>query len=312
MSDPLSLWNAGEAKERILRFVLSTTLDGSEHYLAPEDRIAVFDNDGTLWVEQPYYTQLQFAVDRLRDLAPQHPEWRDDPALRAALDEDIEAMAAQGMAGIAKIAAVSHTGITTEELAEAVREWIATARHPRFDRLYTELIYRPQLQLVDFLRTHGYRVHIVSGGGVEFMRAWAEDVYGIPPEQVVGTSVKTRYELRDGRGVLMQLPEIDLVDDGPGKPVGINKYIGRRPVIAVGNSDGDLEMLQYTTTGDGPSLGVYIHHDDAEREYAYDRGSPDRRAGQGAGRGGAARLDCGEHAQGLEPDFCVEGDTPTQ
>ncbi len=177
------------------------------------------------------------------------------------------------MAGLARIAAVSHTGVTTEELADVVRKWIATARHPRFDRLYTELIYQPQLQFMDFLRTHGYRVHIVSGGGVEFLRAWAEDVYGIPPEQVVGTSVKTSYELRDGRGVLVQLPEIDLIDDGPGKPVGVNKYIGRRPVIAVGNSDGDLEMLQYTTTGDGPGLGVYIRHDDAEREYAYDRGS---------------------------------------
>ena len=273
IEDPLSLWNAGQAKERILRFILGTTLEGSESYVEPVDRIAVFDNDGTLWAEQPYYTQLQFAIDRMRDLASQHPEWQDDPALKAALDEDVEAMAAQGMAGIAKIVAVSHTGITTEELAVIVRKWIASARHPHFDRPYTDLIYQPQLQLMDFLRSQGYRTYIVSGGGVEFLRAWAQDVYGIPPEQVVGTSVMTSYELRDGRGVLLQLPEIDLVDDGPGKPVGINKYIGRRPIIAVGNSDGDLEMLQYTTTGDRPGLGVYIHHDDAKREFAYDRGA---------------------------------------
>jgi phosphoglycolate phosphatase-like HAD superfamily hydrolase len=273
IEDPLSLWNAGKAKERILRFILGTTLEGSESYVEPVDRIAVFDNDGTLWAEQPYYTQLQFAIDRMRELALQHPEWQDDPALKAALDEDVEAMAAQGMAGIAKIVAVSHTGITTEELAHIVRKWITSARHPHFDRLYTDLIYQPQLQLMDFLRSQGYRTYIASGGGVEFLRAWAQDVYDIPPEQVVGTSVKTSYELRDGRGVLLQLPEIDLVDDGPGKPVGINKYIGRRPIIAVGNSDGDLEMLQYTTTGDRPGLGVYIHHDDAKREFAYDRGA---------------------------------------
>ena len=272
-TDPLSLWNAGEMKERIIRFVLGTTREGSETYVAPVNRVAVFDNDGTLWVEHPYYTQLRFALDHMQALAPEHPEWNDDPLLQAALAEDIEGIAAGGMAAVAKIVAVSHTGVTTEELAGIVLDWIATQRHPRFDRLYTDLIFQPQLQLLEFLREHGYRTYIVSGGGVEFLRAWAQDIYGIPPEQVVGTSVKTAYELRDGRGVLMQLPEIDLVDDGPGKPVGINKYIGRRPIIAVGNSDGDLEMMQYTTTGDGPALGIYIHHDDAEREYAYDRGA---------------------------------------
>jgi phosphoglycolate phosphatase-like HAD superfamily hydrolase len=269
--DPLSMWHPGEAKERILRFVLGTTLEGSETYVAPAQRVAVFDNDGTLWVEQPYYTQLRFAFDRIGALAAGHPEWQDDPVLRAAIDQNMDAISAHGMAGLAKIVAASHSGITTEELADVVRDWIATARHPRFDRPYTELIYQPQLQLMAFLRTHGYRNYIVSGGGVEFMRAWAEDVYGLPPQQVIGSSAKTVYELRDGRGVLLQLSEIDLVDDGPGKPVGINRYIGQRPTIAVGNSDGDLEMLQYTTSGDGPSLGIYIHHDDAEREYAYDR-----------------------------------------
>jgi hypothetical protein len=182
-------------------------------------------------------------------------------------------LATYGLEGIAKIVAVSHTGISTEALTASVRDWIATARHPHFDRLYTDLIYQPQLQFMDYLRAHGYRTYIVSGGGVEFMRAWVEDIYGIPPEQVIGSSAGTAYEVQDGRGVLMQLPEIDLVNDGPGKPVGINKFIGRRPTIAVGNSDGDLEMLQYTTSGEGPRLGVYIHHDDGEREFAYDRGA---------------------------------------
>jgi len=273
MQDPLSLWNAGPTKERILTFVLGTTRTDSPDYVTPHNRIAVFDNDGTLWVEQPMYTQLRFALERLEESANDHPEWRQDPVLTAALDHDIEALAGFGMAGLGKIFAASHTGITTEELAETVRSWIAGARHPTLDRLYPELIFQPQLQLMDFLRAHGYRTYIVSGGGVEFMRAFADDVYGVPPEQVIGSSVETVYELRDGRGVLVQMPAIDLVDDGPGKPVGINKFIGHRPTIAVGNSDGDLEMLQYTTTGDGPSLGIYIHHDDAEREFAYDRGA---------------------------------------
>jgi phosphoglycolate phosphatase-like HAD superfamily hydrolase len=273
MQDPLSLWNAGPAKERILKFVLRTTLPDSPDYVTPHNRIAVFDNDGTLWVEQPMYTQLRFALERLEELANDHPEWRQDPVLTAALNHDMEALAGFGMAGVGKIFAVSHTGITTEELAETVRSWIGSARHPTLDRLYPELIFQPQLQLMDYLRAHGYRTYIVSGGGVEFMRAFADEVYGVPPEQVIGSSVETVYELRDGRGVLVQMPAIDLVDDGPGKPVGINKFIGHRPTIAVGNSDGDLEMLQYTTTGDGPSLGIYIHHDDAEREFAYDRGA---------------------------------------
>ncbi len=273
IQDPLSLWNPGPTKERILKFVLSTTIADGSNFVAPRDRIAVFDNDGTLWVEQPMYTQLRFSLDRLAILADDHPEWREDPVLAAALNEDIATLADYGLAGVGKIVAASHTGITTEELADRVREWIETARHPTLDKLYAELIFQPQLQLMDYLRAHGYRTYIASGGGVEFMRAFAEDVYGIPPEQVIGSSVKTAYEMRDERGVLLQLPEIDLVDDGPGKPVGINKFIGRRPIIAVGNSDGDLEMLQYTTTGDGPRLGIYIHHDDAQREFAYDRGS---------------------------------------
>ena len=273
MQDPLSLWNAGPTKERILTFVLGTTRADSPDYVTPHNRIAVFDNDGTLWVEQPMYTQLRFALERLEELADDHPEWRQDPVLTAALDHEIEALAGFGMAGLGKIVAASHTGITTEELAETVRSWIAGARHPTLDRLYPELVFQPQLQLMDYLRAHGYRTYIVSGGGVEFMRVFADEVYGVPPEQVIGSSVETVYELRDGRGALVQMPAIDLVDDGPGKPVGINKFIGHRPTIAVGNSDGDLEMLQYTTTGDGPSLGIYIHHDDAEREFAYDRGA---------------------------------------
>ncbi len=271
--DPLSLWNAGDAKARIRHFVHRTTQADGPDFIEPTDRIAVFDNDGTLWVEQPFYTQLRFGLESLQAQAADHPEWQDDPIMAAALQEDIEALASFGLPGIAKIVAATHTGMTTEELASHVRAWIETARHPDLDRRYVDLIYQPQLQLIQFLRAHDYRVFIVSGGGVEFMRAWAEDVYGIPPEQVIGTSVRTAYELDNGRGVLVQLPEIDLVNDGAGKPVGINRYIGRRPTIAVGNSDGDLEMLQYTTTGDGPRLGIYVHHDDAQREFAYDRGS---------------------------------------
>ena len=276
MSDdrnPLSLWNDGPARDAILRFVAATTTEGGAGYVQPANRIAVFDNDGTLWVEQPMYTQLRFILDSFLALAPEHPEWREQPPLRAAMDGDLATLAQYGEHGLAAIAMAALVGKTTEQVQAESLAWIGSARHPRFDRLYPELVFQPQLQLMDFLRQHGYRICIVSGGGVEFMRAFAEDVYGIPPEEVIGSSVVTRYEVRDGRGVLVMQPEMHLVDDGPGKPVGINHFIGQRPIIAVGNSDGDFEMLEYITTGDGPRLGVIIHHDDAEREYAYDRQS---------------------------------------
>lgn len=269
----LSYWNNTATRQRIMQFVEATTTEGGDHYVAPDDRIAVFDNDGTLWVESPVYTQLIFILDRVRDHADQHPEWQESELLQAALAHDFETLATHGVHAALEliVAAYGHTMTTTEQLSNDVRDWITTTRDGRFNRLYTELVFLPQLELLDYLRQNGYRTFIVSGGGVEFMRAWAEPVYGIPPEQMVGSSVETVYEMQDGRGVLVQKPSIDFIDDGPGKPVGINTFIGRRPIIAVGNSDGDFEMLEYTTTGDGPRLGIYIHHDDAEREYAYDR-----------------------------------------
>ncbi len=271
----LSLWNDSAARSRITQFVEATTTEGSEEYVAPDDRIAVFDNDGTLWVEQPVYSQLFFILDQVRDHADQHPEWQESELLQAALANDFETLAAHGVHAALElvVAAYADTMTTTEQLASDVRDWIATTRDARFNRLYTELVFLPQLELLTYLRANGYRTFIVSGGGVEFMRAWAEPIYGIPPEQMVGSSVETVYEVQNGRGVLVQKGAIDFIDDGAGKPVGINKFIGRRPIIAVGNSDGDFEMLEYTTTGDGPRLGIYIHHDDAEREYAYDRES---------------------------------------
>lgn len=271
----LSYWNDTAAKQRIMQFVEATTTEGSDDYIAPDDRIAVFDNDGTLWVEQPVYTQLIFILDRVRDHVADHPEWQESELLQAALANDWDKLAEHGVHTALELIVSAYAGTitTTEQLADDVREWIAQARDGRFNLPFTELVFAPQLELLAYLRDHGYRTFIVSGGGVEFMRAWAEPVYGIPPEQMVGSSVETVYEVQDGRGVLVQKPAIDFVDDGPGKPVGINKFIGRRPIIAVGNSDGDFEMLEYTTTGDGPRLGIFIHHDDGEREYAYDRDS---------------------------------------
>jgi phosphoglycolate phosphatase-like HAD superfamily hydrolase len=287
--DPLSLWKDGEAKETILRFVVATTTDGGPDYVAPAERIAVFDNDGTLWVEQPMYTQLRFLLDSFVAMAPEHPEWAEQPPLKAALEGDLAALAGYGEHGLGAIAMATLAGKTTEEVQAESLAWIGSARHPRFDRLYSELIFRPQLQLLEFLRGHGYRTFIVSGGGVEFMRAFAEETYGIPPEQVIGSSVVTEYQVRGGRSVLVMRPQMNFVDDGPGKPVGINHFIGQRPIIAVGNSDGDFEMLEYTTTGDGPRLGLYVHHDDPEREYAYDRESTFGRLDRGLDEAAARR-----------------------
>jgi phosphoserine phosphatase len=270
-ADVLPSWNEGPAKTAIVAFVDAVTAEGGADYLPPEERIAVFDNDGTLWVERPYYTQLAFALDRIRALAPEHPEWRAQQPFKAVLENDLEALKVAGIEGLVELVMASHAGMTTDQFATIVSDWIATARHPRFDRPYTELVYQPMLELLAYLRASGFQTYIVSGGGIEFMRPWAARVYGIPPEQVIGSSIQTAFELRDGAPVLVRQPEIDFIDDKEGKPIAINKFIGRRPLAAFGNSDGDLQMLQWTTAGDGRRLGLIVHHDDAEREYAYDR-----------------------------------------
>jgi phosphoserine phosphatase len=269
----LPSWNEGPTKASIVDFVARVTAFGSPDFVPPIDRIAVFDNDGTLWVEQPMYVQLAFALDRVKVLAPQHPDWKTKQPFKAVLDGDMKALAESGEKGMVEIIAVTHAGMTTEEFAKIVTDWLASARDPRFKRPYTELVYQPMLELLAYLRANGFKTFIVSGGGIEFMRPWVEKVYGVPPEQVVGSSIKTRFEMRDGRPTLFRLPEINFVDDKAGKPVGINEHIGRRPIAAFGNSDGDLEMLQWTTMRGGTHLGLIVHHTDAEREYAYDRKS---------------------------------------
>jgi hypothetical protein len=267
----LPSWNDGSTKEAIVRFVTDVTTPGTSTFVAPENRIAVFDNDGTLWAEQPAPAQFAFALDRVKALAPQHPEWKEQEPFKSILAGDVGHALAGGEPAVAALLAATHAGMTTDEFEIQVREWIAAARHPRFKRPYTDLAYQPMLELLAYLRAHGFKTFIVSGGGVEFMRPWTQKVYGIPPEQVIGSQGKLRFEVRDGKPVLVKLPQIDLVDDKAGKPVGIQKQIGRRPLAAFGNSDGDREMLEWTTSGTGPRLAVLIHHDDAEREFAYDR-----------------------------------------
>ena len=269
--NPLPSWHEGASRQAILDFVAKVTKKGGPDYVPPEERIAVFDNDGTLWSEQPAYFQFLFAIDRVKALAPQHPEWKDQPAFKAVLDSDFKALAASGEKGLIEIVMATHAGMTTTEFEQTVKDWLAVARHPRFNRPYTELVYQPMLEVLALLRANGFKNYIVSGGGIEFIRVWALKVYGIPPEQVVGSSIKTKYELRDGKPVLVRLPEIAFIDDKAGKPVGINAFIGRKPIAAFGNSDGDLQMLQWTASGQGARLMMLIHHTDAEREYAYDR-----------------------------------------
>jgi phosphoglycolate phosphatase-like HAD superfamily hydrolase len=272
-TDPLPSWNDGASKAAITDFVRAVTTAGGPEFVPQDQRIATFDNDGTLWVEQPIYVQFAFILDRVRELAPQNPDWKDKQPFKAALDGDMRALAASGEKGMVELMAVTHAGMTTEQFTKIVSDWLASARDPRFKRPYTELVYQPMLELLIYLRANGFQTFIVSGGGIEFMRPWSERVYGIPPEQIVGSSIKTKFETRNGRPILFRLPEINFIDDGPGKPVGINEHIGRRPIAAFGNSDGDLQMLQWTTLGGGRSLGLIVHHTDAEREYAYDRQS---------------------------------------
>jgi len=272
-SDPLPSWNDTPAKQAIIAFVGRITNAGGPDFVAPPDRIATFDNDGTLWVEQPMYVQLAFALDRVKVLAPLHPEWKEKQPFKAVLEGDMKTLAESGEKGLVEIIMETHAGMTVSEFTSIVTDWLATARHPRFKRPYTELVYQPMLELMTYLRANGFKTFIVSGGGVEFMRPWTDKVYGVPPEQVVGSSIKTKFVMRDGIPTLFRLPAVNFIDDKAGKPVGINEYIGRRPIAAFGNSDGDLEMLQWTTMTDGIRLGMLIHHTDAEREYAYDRQS---------------------------------------
>jgi len=271
---PLPSWNDGVAKKSILQFVANVAEKGSPDFVSPADRIAVFDNDGTLWCEQPMYFQFFFTFDRVKALAPQHPEWKEKQPFKALLENDMKAFQATGEKGLMEIMMTAHAGMTSEEFEKIVKEWIAAAKHPRFNRPFTDLVYQPMLELLAYLRENGFTTYIVSGGGVEFMRPWTEKVYGIPPEQVVGSSIKLKFEMRDGKPILMRLPDIDFIDDGPGKPAGIQKFIGRRPVAAFGNSDGDHQMLQWTAAGEGLRFMLLVHHTDAEREWAYDRQSP--------------------------------------
>jgi phosphoglycolate phosphatase-like HAD superfamily hydrolase len=272
-ADPLLSWNESKAKQSITEFVGKVTKPDSPAFVPPAERIATFDNDGTLWAEQPMYFQLLFALDRVKALAPQHPEWKSKEPFASLLKGDVKGALAGGEPAIGQIVMTTHAGMTTEEFEKIVQEWIATAKHPTTKRPYTEMVYQPMLELLAYLRANGFKTFIVSGGGIEFMRAWTEKVYGIPPEQVIGSSGKTKFEMRDGKPVLVKLPEINFIDDKTGKPVGIQQHIGRRPIAAFGNSDGDLQMLQWTAAGSGPRFCLYVHHTDAEREWAYDRTS---------------------------------------
>jgi hypothetical protein len=280
-ADPLPSWNDGEARQSIIDFVARVKKKGSPDFVPPAERIATFDNDGTLWAEQPMYVQLLFAIDRVKALAPEHPEWQDKEPFASLLKGDVKNALAGGEHAILEIVMETHAGTTTEEFETIVKEWIATARHPTTKRPYTEMVYQPMLELLAYLRANDFKTFIVSGGGIEFMRPWTEEVYGIPPEQVVGSSIKTKFEMQDGKPVLVRLPELDFMDDKQGKPIGINSHIGRRPIAAFGNSDGDLQMLQWTTAGEGLRFALYVHHTDAEREWAYDRDSSIGRLDQG-------------------------------
>jgi hypothetical protein len=271
--DPLPSWNDTAPKKAIVAFVEKVTKEGSLDFVPPAERIATFDNDGCLWAEQPMYFQMLFALDRVKAMAPQHPEWKEKEPFASLLKGDVKGALAGGEPAIGQIVMTTHSGMTTEEFEKIVKNWVATAKHPKTGRLFTEMIYQPMLELTAYLRANGFKTFIVSGGGIEFMRPWTEKVYGIPPEQVVGSSGKTKFEMVNGKPVLMKLPEVNFIDDKTGKPVGIQSHIGRRPIAAFGNSDGDLQMLQWTAAGSGPRFCLYVHHTDGEREWAYDRKS---------------------------------------
>jgi phosphoserine phosphatase len=272
-ADPLPSWNEGAPKQAITTFVEKVTKPGSADFVPPAERIATFDNDGTLWSEQPMYVQAFFVFDQIKKMAPQHPEWKDKEPFASVLKGDLKTALAGGEHAVAALMAAAHSGMTTEEFEKSVTDWITTARHPKTGKLFTEMVYQPMLELLTYLRANGFKTFIVSGGGIEFMRPWTERVYGIPPEQVIGTSGGLKFEMHDGVPVIMKTSELVLNDDKEGKPVGIQRHIGRRPIAAFGNSDGDLQMLQWTAAGKGPRFCLYVHHTDAEREVAYDRES---------------------------------------
>jgi phosphoserine phosphatase len=280
-ADPLPSWNNGKAKESIIAFVEKVTKEGSTDFVPVNQRIATFDNDGTLWAEKPMYFQAFFVFDRIKELAPQHPEWKEIEPFSSALKGDLKSALAGGEHALIEMAMATHAGMTTEEFEAIVSNWLATAKHPTTGKPYTELVYQPMLELLTYLRANDFKTFIVSGGGIEFMRPWSERVYGIPPDQVVGSSIKTKFEVRDGKPVLVRLPELNFIDDKEGKPVGINSHIGQRPIAAFGNSDGDLQMLQWTAGHDRTSFCLYVHHTDAEREWAYDRDSSVGRLNKG-------------------------------
>ena len=272
-ADLLPSWNDGKAKQSIVAFVEKVTKPGSPDFVPPAERIATFDNDGCLWAEQPMYFQAFFVFDRIKALSPQHPEWKSQEPFASVLKGDMKAALAGGERALLEMVMATHAGMTTEEFEQIVKDWIASAKHPTTGKPYTEMVYQPMLELLAYLRANGFKTFIVSGGGIEFMRPWTEKVYGIPPEQVVGSSIMTKFELRDGKPALVRLPEVNFIDDKVGKPVGINQHIGRRPIAAFGNSDGDLQMLQWTTTGSGARFALLVHHTDDKREWAYDRTS---------------------------------------
>jgi hypothetical protein len=280
-ADPLPSWNDGPSKASITAFVEKVTKEGAPEFVPVPERIATFDNDGTLWAEQPAYFQAFFAFDRIKALAPEHPEWREKEPFASALKGDLRAALAGGERALLELVMATHTGMTTEEFEKTVKDWIAAAKHPLTGRPFTEMVYQPMLELLAYLRASGFKTFIVSGGGIEFMRPWTEQVYGIPPEQVIGSSIKTKFELRGGKPVLVRLPELNFIDDKEGKPAGIQQHIGRRPLAAFGNSDADLPMLQWTAAGTGPRLCLYVHHTDTTRELAYDRESPVGRLDKG-------------------------------
>jgi hypothetical protein len=285
-ADPLPSWNEGASKQAIVTFVEKVTTPGSPGFVPVAERIATFDNDGTLWAEQPVYFQVFFALDRLKALAPKHPEWKTKEPFASLLKGDLKSALASGDRAMVELIMATHAGMTTEAFELLVRDWASSARHPTTKRRYTEMVYQPMLELLAYLRANGFKTFIVSGGGVEFMRPWAEQVYGVPPEQVIASGIKARFELREGVPALVRLPEVDFIDDKAGKPVGIQRHIGRRPIAAFGNSDGDLQMMQWTAAGPGPRLCLYVHHDDAAREWAYDRTSHVGRLDQGLDEAG--------------------------
>ena len=271
--DPLPSWNDGPAKQSIIDYVTRVTKEGGADYVAPKDRLATFDNDGTLWIEQPIYTQFAFAIDEVKAQANKHPEWKTKDPFKSVLAGDMKAVAGMGEKGMVEIVAATHSGMSTVDFDKTVRDWLETAKHPRFKVVYTDLIYQPMLELLDYLRANGFQTFIVSGGGVEFMRGFADKTYGIPSEQVIGSSGVTQYAMWDASPVLIKMPKVLFDDDGPGKPEGINHFIGRQPIFAFGNSDGDKEMLEWAAACGRLCFMGLVHHTDAVREYAYDRDS---------------------------------------